>query len=58
MCLMMNMTRVVTMQQSIVVGGSSPEWLCELRQRKIVHDRDVNEFLGVGDDREDSGEIV
>lgn len=36
----------------------SPEWLCELRQRKIVHDRDVNEFLGVVDDRQDGGKIV
>ncbi len=37
---------------------SSPEWLCELRQREIVHDRNVDEFVGVVDDRQDGGEIV
>lgn len=38
--------------------GPSPEWLCELRQRKVVHDRDVNEFLGVVDHRQDGGQVV
>ena len=39
-------------------SGSSPEWLGVLRQRKIVHDGDVNEFLGVVDDGQDGGEVV
>lgn len=38
--------------------GPIPEWLCELRQRKVVHDRDVYEFPGVVDHRQDGGEIV
>lgn len=37
---------------------SVPDWLCELRERKVVHDRDVNELLGVVNDRQDGGEIV
>lgn len=43
---------------SVSSAGLSPEWLCVFRQREIVHDRDVNEFLGIVDDRQDGGEIT
>lgn len=51
----MNMPRIV---KTCKLSGLSPEWLCELRQRKIVHDGNVNEFVGVVDDGQDGGEIV
>lgn len=37
---------------------SLPQWLCELRQRKVVHDGDVDKLLGVVDDGQDGGKVV
>lgn len=35
-----------------------PEGLGELRHREVVHDRNVNELLGIVDNRQDSRQVV
>lgn len=41
-------------------GGSVslPEGLCELGQRQVVHDRDVDEPLGITENRQDGRQVV